>query len=492
MVECSVSDRKAACLKDRLKSWAVKFNVSHRCLTALLKDLRNSSPAVLTELPRSAVSLLGTPRRIETIVSIGNGQYFHFGLVAGLQHALRETCTIPQLLELIVNIDGLPLTKSTKAQFWLTLCQLKNVESSEPFPIGVYFGHSNPANSNEFLKEFVSKLSEAQKGGVFFRGRVVEVQILAVVCDAPARAFVLSIKGHSGYSSCTKCVTEGRFVYGRMCFPELNAAPRTDVSFREHTDEDHHIGTSILENLSFDLVKQVPLDYMHLVCIGVMHKLLRLWFQGQHSFRMAAQVEDEISKRIEKLAACIPCEFNHRPRPLSELDRWKATEFELLLLYLGPVTFYHLVRSDLHGNFMVLHCAITILASPRLCVQFVDYGEQLLQHFVTTFKGIYGIDFVSHNVHGLIHLAEDVRNLGHLDSLSAFPFENFMQRLKRLHRKPGKALEQLCRRVSEERAASSSAQARRKQAEPTLLFPHDDGPLTDHLEGQQYRKLVTH
>ncbi|XP_070387309.1 uncharacterized protein [Dermacentor albipictus] len=312
MVECSVSDRKTGCLKDRLKSWAVKFNVSHRCLTALLKDLRNSSPAVLTELPRSAVSLLGTPRRIEGIVTIGNGQYYHFGLVAGLQHALRETCTIPQHLELIVNIDGLPLTKSTKAQFWPILCQLKNVESSEPFPIGVYFGHSKPANSNEFLKEFVSELSEAQEGGVFFRGRVIEVQILGVVCDAPARAFVLSVKGHSGYSSCTKCVTEGRFVNGRMCFPELNAAPRTDVSFKEHTDEDHHIGTSILENLSFDLVKQVPLDYMHLVCIGVMHKLLRLWFQGQHSFRMAAQVKDEISKRIEKLAACIPCEFNRR------------------------------------------------------------------------------------------------------------------------------------------------------------------------------------
>ena len=35
-----------------------------------------------------------------------------------------------------------------------------------------------------------------------------------------------------------------------------------------------------------------------------------------------------------------------------------------------------------------------------------------------------------YNVHGLIHIAEDVKRFGPLDSYSAFPFENYLGHLK--------------------------------------------------------------
>ena len=35
-----------------------------------------------------------------------------------------------------------------------------------------------------------------------------------------------------------------------------------------------------------------------------------------------------------------------------------------------------------------------------------------------------------YNVHGLTHLAEDVKDFGPLDSNSAFSFENFLGQLK--------------------------------------------------------------
>ena len=46
-------------------------------------------------------------------------------------------------------------------------------------------------------------------------------------------------------------------------------------------------------------------------------------------------------------------------------------------------------------------------------------------------------------MHGLLHIADDVKMLGNLDSYSGFPFKSFMGVLKT------KVLAQVCRRLSE-------------------------------------------
>ncbi|CAN7942327.1 unnamed protein product, partial [Ixodes hexagonus] len=119
-------------------------------------------------------------------------------------------------------------------------------------------------------------------------------------------------------------------------------------------------------------------------------------------------------------------EFNRRPRSLSELDKWKATEFRMVVLYTGPIILHSKIPEPLFANFMVLHVAVTILCSPRHShsAELVDYAERLLIHFVRTFASLYGPHCVSHNIHNLIHLASDVRMHGELQKWSAFPFEN--------------------------------------------------------------------
>jgi len=62
---------------------------------------------------------------------------------------------------------------------------------------------------------------------------------------------------------------------------------------------------------------------------------------------------------------------------------------------------------------------------------YIDYAHDLLQHFVLSFKLIYGMQNVSHNVHKLIHLAQDVRKFGTLDCFSAFKYEIIYKSLKR-------------------------------------------------------------
>uniref|UniRef100_T1IKN9 DUF4806 domain-containing protein n=1 Tax=Strigamia maritima TaxID=126957 RepID=T1IKN9_STRMM len=70
-------------------------------------------------------------------------------------------------------------------------------------------------------------------------------------------------------------------------------------------------------------------------------------------------------------------------------------------------------------------------------------------YFVEGFKYLYGEQYMSYNIHGLLHLASDAHHFGHLDLFSAFPFKNFMQIFKRLLRKGDKPLEQIIKRLAE-------------------------------------------
>lgn len=95
---------------------------------------------------------------------------------------------------------------------------------------------------------------------------------------------------------------------------------------------------------------------------------------------------------------------------------------------------------------MTLHVAIRIFCMESVTEKSqLQYAHELIKHFIESFIVLYGTHFVSHNVHGLIHLKGDVERFGHLDSFSAFPFENFMKTLKTFINKPGQPLQQIHR-----------------------------------------------
>ena len=155
--------------------------------------------------------------------------------------------------------------------------------------------------------------------------------------------FVKQIKSCAGYSGCDKCTQSGFHTGTKMIFPEVNAPLQTDDSFKHKQDEEHHIGVNPFEGLNLGMVSQFPIDYMHLVCLGVMRRLLNLLISGPLSVRIGRCKQMKISSVLTGLQKVIPAEFACKPRSLSELARWKATEFRQFLLYTGIKTFYHLV-----------------------------------------------------------------------------------------------------------------------------------------------------
>lgn len=101
---------------------------------------------------------------------------------------------------------------------------------------------------------------------------------------------------------------------------------------------------------------------------------------------------------------------------------------------------------------------------------------------------LYGAENVSHNIHGLIHLVDDVRKFGPVDNFSAFKFENYLQILKKYIRKAEKPLQQVVRRYMEKEINSDSTPLSLSiETRPTLMSLHNNGPLLPNCKNPQYK-----
>lgn len=155
---------------------------------------------------------------------------------------------------------------------------------------------------------------------------------------------------------------------------------------------------------------------------------------------------NEINRQLLLIAECIPKEFIRKSRSLNEIKRWKATKFRFFLLYAGPVVLKENIEKDRYINFLCLHIAVTIFSNEEYIQKYADYAHLLLTYFVQNFGKLYGKENISHNVHGLIHVYDDIQIFGNFSRYSAFPFESFLQSLKKLPRKHEKPLQQIVKR----------------------------------------------
>ncbi|XP_070516695.1 uncharacterized protein [Cardiocondyla obscurior] len=432
-----------------LNLWKVRHNITHAALSDLLSKLRT---CCYPDLQKDSRTLLNTPRHSIIQVVGENGSFFHYGLEKAILEQLD--CTNfkfqQEIIMIDINIDGLPISKSSKSQIWPILGKIYGEKIFTPFIISAYHGYVKPPNVQNFLTPFCEEYNKLQNTGLFFNEKRHSVQIRSVICDSPARAFVTCTKSHNGFFGCGKCMQEGTYSNHHMLFLESTALLRTDQNFKNRTQEDHHTGVSPFESIiQLPMVTRFPLDYMHLICLGVVKKMLQLWVNGYYTSKLNARKVAQLSEMLIKVSKWVPKEFTRKPRALDELTRWKATEFQEFLLYLGPVLLINILPPDYLQHFNALHCAVRILCHPTDCFRNNRYSKDLILQFIQLFRHLYGIETIIYNVHNLIHINEDVLQFGALDSFSAFPFENYMQSIKKMLMKPDKPLQQLYRRISE-------------------------------------------
>jgi hypothetical protein len=75
--------------------------------------------------------------------------------------------------------------------------------------------------------------------------------------------------------------------------------------------EDHNRGPTPLSCLPVGLVSSFILDYMHLVCLGVMRRMVHYWLKGPIAagIRLRGLDVEWLSERLVTLANFIPSDF---------------------------------------------------------------------------------------------------------------------------------------------------------------------------------------
>lgn len=123
---------------------------------------------------------------------------------------------------------------------------------------------------------------------------------------------------------------------------------------------------------------------------------------------------------------------------MKDLSFWKATEFRQFLLYTGVLVLKDVTPSRAHyTHFLKLSVSMRMLLDEDDVrrVGNVELSRRLLREFNDESGDLYGDYFAVYNIHGLLHLPEDVVHFGcSLNHINSFPFENYLQGVKKMVR----------------------------------------------------------
>lgn len=167
------------------------------------------------------------------------------------------------ILEISLNVDGLPLFKSNNHALLPVLCSV-NFNPVSVFPLSLAVALSK-LTFLDFISDTVHDLGNVIETGTVSEGKTLAVQLVRIICDAPVKAMIKCIKQYSGYFSCRRCTQRGGWL-GRMTYQKVtNLTLWTNLTFGEQTQPEHHQEGKICPfcNLPGDVISCLTIDYLH-------------------------------------------------------------------------------------------------------------------------------------------------------------------------------------------------------------------------------------
>ena len=219
---------------------------------------------------------------------------------------------------------------------------------------------------------------------------------------------------------------------------------------KDEIGKSHQLAPSPLRRLNINMINDFNLDYMLMVCLGVVRRML-YYFKGHFKIVFNGQLSqsslNEITSCLLSFKGKLPSEFARQPWSLNELD-WLRS----FLLYTGPIALKVILFPSYYKHFLSLSLSIRILCDDKEMKRNVllESAKELLNYFVYNSNESYGDTFCVYNVHGLIHIADDVEYFKKsLQELSAFAVENYLQELKSFVRSKHNPVAQIMKHLGE-------------------------------------------
>lgn len=381
-------------------------------------------------------------------------------------------------LTLIMNTDGVSISKSSKKKLWpvmFVICELPPHLRKRFMILGGVWCDNKDAPMNVFMKPVVDGLLKIhdQEGVVWTHPRT-EVQHRSKVCvpavcaDAPARAKIQNIKSHTGIQGCNTCeqsmvrialtAQERRAKAAGQknirqkrgyVFQEDRAPLRTDEGMRRQAREAINSNTpvngvkgpSILACIpNLNIARCVYSEYMHGTCLGCVKHFVTIMLSVPGPWSIS-QFKFDIDDFMKSVAPS--SDIFRLPRPLTDFKHWKASEFRAWLLYYSVVCLKGKLPNEYFKHWCLLVNAIFLLLKEEISEEDLNNAEAMLVQFVKDVGRLYRLRDYTYNVHQLLHLTKYVKWWGPLWSTSAFQFENYNGTLAKLihgSKNPGKEL----------------------------------------------------
>lgn len=428
-------EQKLLTLSEKLFLFFILFNISHRAMEYLLDILRGEG----YEVPSSVYKLKKYNKSanvdvLKSVLSCG-GEFAYIGIKDNIKYCIVNKLIhfkdMYNSLHINISIDGLPLYKSSAVTLWPILLSFNNIGFSKPLPVGIYVGISKP-NFVDFISQLHHELLEF-KANVQIESFFVKICKITFIADAPARAMLQCVKGHGGYNACHICRIPGIYEHKKVVYPYCNIMydERTDVAYNLCNENNQHYLSPLAEVVS--LKSDFPPEYMHLVCLGIMKRLLSSFLTNNHGLlpcRLSSSMRDKLESHVTFFKASLPHEFNRKIRSFTQHMFYKATEYRTLLLYTGPILFRQVLPRAYFQHFLLLHFAIYVFTSDRHSDLYV-VAKGCIDKFLYEIAELFTNAGYTYNAHCLSHLYDFVLQLGPLDNFSAFKFENYLYLLKR-------------------------------------------------------------
>ena len=149
-----------------------------------------------------------------------------------------------------------------------------------PFVIKLYIGEGKPDNCEEYLNDFLEEYKDLKENGSVLNDKHYSVQFWCMTCDAPARQFIKCIKEHRGFFACERGVIKGERIDNTV-FLSTSENLRSDKDFDtlQYQGTHQHFISPIVGS-AIKCIQQFPLDYMRLVCLGAVKRLLQYLKEG--------------------------------------------------------------------------------------------------------------------------------------------------------------------------------------------------------------------
>ena len=193
----------------------------------------------------------------------------------------------------------------------------------------------------------------------------------------------------------------------------------------------------MLDQPFFDFIKDIATEYMHLVCLGVVKRMLILNFKvGENRDRITKRKLSSPSLFNEKIKLIqLTREFSRRCRNM-DLSVMKASEYRNILIFLFPIVldciedeFKDDKRVWLHLVYMIRACIL-----PNNEFRKIDENNvrSACEKFYTLYEKLYGQHNCTYSVHVVGSHLLKFRGNRPLTYKSAFKFESFFAEMRNL------------------------------------------------------------